>query len=955
MIKRTSSLLIAGITASSLFALSSAQLRAEEKISFNEKIRPLLNRSCVGCHGGVKKAGEVSFIYREEALGKGESGRSVIVPGKPEESELYKRIISKDPDIMMPIPGDHGKPLAKAEIALLKKWIEQGASWEEHWSYIKPKKHEAKVKDTKWARQPVDNFILQKIESLGLKPSPEADKAQWQRRASFDITGLPPSPAELEAFQSNTAEDAYEKEVDRMLASPRYGERWASLWMDLARYADTQGYEKDPHRDIWLYREWLIKSFNKDMSYDEFLRDQLAGDLVQNPTTDQLIATAFQRNTQTNTEGGTDDEEFRVTSVIDRVNTTWASLQGITFGCTQCHSHPYEPIEHEEYYKFSSFYNNSEDADLDNDFPKLLIAHDPKLRDKASTLQLQQIELKNKKNEIGRKLMYDDKSWGKLDYIEIKSSAGKIFEKDGVIQTSGTHPVRLNHQLNAKVRSFTALKFSIIPEESDPAKLPERGQVLSHYIMEKISADGSKQNIPFNMVFADSLVGPYSPSQSLQGGAAGFGGYPKLFKQRDVVYVPNSPVTVEEGDSFQIAIHCAASTTGNQAATVRKFQIYTSNDPAWTKLRIDPAYVKVSQELARSQVELKSIKGSHIPVMRERTDENVRETRMFIGGLWLNKGEVQQPGVPKVLNSYKAKAGNRLEMANWMTSAENPLTSRVMANRVFSELFGRGIVETLGDFGSSGIKPTNLPLLDNLALSLQNDHQWKLKGFIKELILSAAYRQDNRATAKLAHDDPKNIWLARGPKTRLTAEMVRDNALAVSGLVQHKLGGKSVMPPQPDGVWQSVYSGASWKNATGPDRYRRSIYTYWKRTSPYPSMMTFDAPSRDICVTQRIATNTPLQALVTLNDPVFLECSQKFAEVISNTPGTLEGKLAYAYKLSTQQESNKLITKTLAELYQKLSVDYKTQDHSKIAVTAEQAAMVIVANALLNLDSAITK
>ncbi len=329
---------------------------------------------------------------------------------------------------------------------------------------------------------------------------------------------------------------------------------------------------------------------------------------------------------------------------------------------------------------------------------------------------------------------------------------------------------------------------------------------------------------------------------------------------------------------------------------------------------------------------------------------------MFIGGLWLNKGEQQEMGVPAVINEYQAKADDRLAMAKWMTHKDNPLTSRVMANRIFAELFGRGIVETLGDLGSSGVKPNNLPLLDYLALSFQGKHKWSLKRMLREMVLSAAYRQDNKATADLATRDPKNLWIARGPRTRLTAEMVRDNALAVSGLGTHKLGGRSVMPPQPDGVWQTVYNGSSWKNAVGPDRYRRSVYTYWKRTSPYPSMLTFDAPSRDVCVPQRISTNTPLQALVTLNDPVFLECSQHFAKrMATEGKGSVEMQISHGYKLATQQVASAATIKTLTNLYEQLVTDYKSQVHSKLAASPEEAAMVVIANALLNIDSAITK
>ncbi len=956
-------LLSFGLIFSTTALLVNAEEKVGEKISFNEKIRPILNRSCVGCHGGVKKAGDVSFIYRAEALGKGESGKPIIVPGKPEESDMYRRIISDDPKIMMPLveEGGHSKPLNEEEIQLIKTWIEQGAHWEEHWAYIKPQQVDVSkdLNNPSWVKQPMDHYILKRLESLNLKPTKEADKAQWLRRASLDIIGLPPTTAELDAFLANNNPNAYEQEVDRLLASPRYGERWASLWMDLARYSDTKGYEKDGHRDVWQYREWLINAFNKDMPYDEFLRDQLAGDLIEKPTADQMIATAFSRNTQTNTEGGTDDEEFRVSAVIDRVNTTWSALQGVTFGCTQCHSHPYEPIPHEDYYKFSAFFDNTEDCDLDNEYPQFLIANDPAKRDEATTLQLSIDKLRQKVNDFGKTKITKAASWKPLHFTELKASSGNIEVKDGVVETSGTHAVHTHFNLKANVvkpGNVTAIRFSIIPQEKDVKKLPERGSVLSHLIVEKVAADGTKSGVVFKKVFADSITGPYDPQQSIMGGGAGFGGYPKLFKRREAVYIPVEPVSMMAGDYLQIRVHSAASTTGGQACTVRKFQMFTSQDPSWSALLTNPDYLATEAELAQKRGVLSKIKGTRIPVLKERPKDNLRETRLFIGGLWLNKGDKQERGVPMVLNEYNAKTDDRLAMVKWMTHKDNPLTSRVMANRVFAELFGRGIVETLGDLGSSGVKPTNLPLLDHLALSFQGKYQWSLKKLLREMVLSAAYRQGNKATEDLARRDPRNLWLARGPRTRLTAEMVRDNALTVSGLAHHQIGGRSVMPPQPSGVWQSVYSGAKWTDAKGPNRYRRSVYTYWKRTSPYPSMTTFDAPSRDVCVPQRIPTNTPLQALVTLNDPVFLECSQHFSKRMKSEGGaTVKSQIAYGYKLVTQQKASDHTVKTLAELYHQLVADYKTQDHSKLASNPEDAAMVIIGNALLNIDAAITK
>lgn len=940
----------------------STQIHAEDKISFNEHIRPILNSKCTKCHGGAKADGDLSLIYREEALGKGKSGKTIIVPGKPEQSELFRRIITDDVDDKMPLQkGDHAEPpLPPEEIALIKKWIEQGAEWEEHWAYIKPKKEKLpELKHKGWSKTEMDKYVLAKLEAEGLEPSQEADKAQWLRRASLDIIGLPPSPEELSAFLADESANSYEKQVDRLLASPHFGERWASIWMDLARYSDTKGYEKDPPRDIWPYRDYLIRSFNSDKPYDLFVQEQLAGDLFKNPSTDNLIATAFHRNTQTNTEGGTDDEEFRVAATIDRVNTTWTTLQGLTFGCVQCHAHPYEPIPHEDYYRFYAFFNSTEDADLDSDYPHFKIANNEQQRPDAAKLYEEIPQLRAAINEPGSKAITSTKDWLPLKYTETKSTSGKLAAyPDGELKTSGTLAVQTDFTIKAEAQNFSALKVTIKPETENAAELPERGSVLSHIKLQKIKTDGTAEDIQLAYAFADTLVGPYDPLDSFNGGASGFGGYPKLFGDRTVVFIPTAPVSFEPGESFSLLLQNKASTTGNQAATLRRFQLHTSTSPVWTELVSTDQHKQNVAKLKELNKRYNSISGTSVPVIQQRPESAKRETRLFIGGLWLNKGDLHTEGVPNLLNQYKAPASNRLEMAKWITSGENPLTARVMANRVFSELFGRGIVSTLGDFGSTGVNPTNLPLLDYLAVEFETTHKWSLKALVKEMALSSTYRQDNKASKELADKDPSNLLLARGPRTRMNAEMIRDNALSISGLLTPTLMGPSVMPPQPDGIWQTVYSGSKWKTAEGPNRYRRAVYTYWKRTSPYPTMITFDAPARDLCSAQRIPTNTPLHALITLNDPVYLECSQALAKRVAKEGGDkLEDQIRLAYKLATCEDATSRTVELLTELHNQMLADFQAnpENSKKIAPSPEEAAKTVIANTIMNLDTALTK
>lgn len=937
-------------------------LPAQDKISYNEHIRPIINSSCVGCHGGVKKSAGVSFIYRAEALGVSDNGNPVIIPGDPDSSEFVKRITSTDPRyVMPPAMGEHAHdPLKQEEIELIKEWIRQGAEWEEHWSYIPPVKQDTVVKDESWIREPMDAYVLQRLESKGLSPSAEAPRAQWLRRVSFDLTGLPPTLEELTAFVDDPSEDAYEKVVDRLLASSRYGERWASMWMDLARYADTVGYERDAIREMWPYRNWLIDAFNRDLPYPDFVRDQLAGDLVDQPTTEQLMATGFLRLTATNSEGGTDDEEFRVAAVIDRVNTTWAAFQGLSFACVQCHGHPYEPIPHEDYYRFMDLLNNTEDCDLSNEFPRHLRANNPEQQQLATDTQLELLELKEQQNQPGSNAMKDPKQWQQPSYSNLSISSGTLDNDGATLYTGGTQRPKTEYVIHlssdALSEAVTAIKVSILPDSEDPAKAPFRGALLSHFILGKQASDGTITDLPIRYVYADYLAGPYDPQQALEAGAPGVGGYPKLFRQRDSVFILQEAVQLGEGEALVARLQSHGNTSGNQNVALRKFKLMLTTSPQWAALLDQPEHIERAQRIEKLNTTLSSIKGKPFPVAQERDQNSARETRLFIGGNWLNKGEVYTAGVPEVLNPYQAPSSNRLEMAEWMAHEENSFAARVFVNRLFAELFGHGIVPTLGDFGSSGLPPSNQPLLDYLAVAFQKDYAWQMKPLLREMVLSASYRQDHTSTPELSEMDPKNLLLARGPRTRLSAEMVRDNALAVSGLLAHREGGPSVMPPQPEGLWRAPYSGKKWATSKGPDRYRRALYTFWSRSAPYPSLITFDTPTRDLCNIQRIPTNTPLQPLVTLNDPVYLECAQHLAQIMADYPKTEpREKLAHAHLLTTQREASDATLNILETSYQELKDAYADESTGTLAENSEAAAYVNLASILLNIDSALTK
>jgi hypothetical protein len=929
-------------------------ISAEERVDFNRDVRPILTKHCTACHGGVKEAGNISFIYRDKALGMGKSGEYPIVPGKPAESDMLRRLRSSDPDEVMPKPK-HGPPLPAAEIALIERWIRQGAEWQDHWSFIKPVNvPNVKISDETWPSVPLDRFVLQRLDQEHLRPSPEASPAEWLRRVTFDLTGLPPTAedlaTDLAAFEKNPS-TARAAVLDRLLASPRFGERWAVMWLDLARYSDTYGFEKDPHRDIWPFRDWVIRAFNADLPYDRFTIEQLAGDLLPNATADQRLATAFHRNTQTNTEGGTDDEEFRVAAVIDRTQTTWTTWQATTFGCVQCHSHPYDPIDHDEFYKFTAFFDSTADYDQDDDYPRMKIAADPGSMDEVSALEIQTREHRVRLNDDGKALAESSPDWTVLVPETLTPSHGKlVMAADGTIRSEGTLPVGSVHKVSAPARNFSAIRLDILPDHADPKKWPERGSLVTRFTAQITDASGVVTPVAMKEVFVDRLSEPVEPHPT-----GNVGGFPKLDGPRWAVFVPEKPIVAESAARLEVSLAQDSKTAGDQATPVRNFTILLSNNPAWTALVNDPQRAATWKSREEMAARLKAIPGTLVPVMVERP---ARETRVFARGNRLSKEHVVSPGVPKLLANGAPEVGmTRLDMARWIASPENPLTARVMVNRLWGELFGIGIVETAEDFGTSGTLPSHPELLDHLAVRFIDQHRWSIKSMLREMVLSATYRQTHRASKELIEKDPSNRLLARGPRTRLSAEMVRDQALSVAGLLSPKMHGPPVYPPQPAGIWNSIYSGRKWLESTGEDRFRRGVYTYQKRTSGYPGFLTFDAPSRDLCSARRIASNTPLQALVTLNDPAHIEAAQGFAKRMQAHSPDLAAQLSFGIMLCTQQLASPTMLGELMKLHAEATAEYENSpsETSKLADSPAAAALVLTANTILNLDSALTR
>jgi hypothetical protein len=727
--------------------------------------------------------------------------------------------------------------------------VNRGARWPEsvkktHWAYVKPIRPALpKLKHSRRPRNPIDAFLLARLENETLKPSPEADRSTLIRRLSLDLTGLPPAIAEVDAFVADRSQDAYEKLVDRLLASPHYGERWARLWLDLARYADSQGYERDPPRSMWPFRDWVINALNRNLPFDQFTVEQIAGDMLPNATRDQKIASGFHRNTMMNTEGGVDREQSRVETIVDRVNTTATVWLGSTLACAQCHTHKYDPFTLKEYYQLFAFFNNTDE-------PELALPSDAQ---KAQQKQLSE-DLARREAEFKKttpELTAAQAAW--------EQKAAADVARSGTIATATNKP-------------------------------------------------GVEPDVLTNIV----KILKVAPAE-------------RTAQQRE-----------ELSDYFR------------------------SQTPELKTLRDQLAQLRKADEELKKEIPTTL-------VMQERVEP--RETHVLMRGNFLSPEEKVLPGVPAVLPPLpQGQPANRATLARWLVSPDNPLTARVTMNRFWEQIFGRGLVETVEDFGTQGARPTHPELLDWLATEFIRQN-WDIKAMLRLIVTSATYRQSSRATAQLLECDPYNLLYARGPRFRVAAEAVRDIALQASGLLSPKIGGPSVFPYQPDGIWTQIYSPDQWVVSKGEDKYRRGLYTFWRRTSTYPAFVSFDAPSRELICPRRQRSNTPLQALTTLNDPSFVEAAQALARrVMKQSTGNAGADAAYAFRLCVARSPRPKETKRLVALYQQELAQFK-QDlpaAQKLATgdlgkppqglpVEKLAAWTVVANVLLNLDETITK
>ncbi len=852
--------------------------------------------------------------------------------GKLPAKELVARITAGDPAEVMPPPSTK-TTLTAAQKDVLRRWVAAGATYQQHWAFVAPGPPAAlpNTKDAAWPHNPIDRFVLARLEREGLKPSPPADRYTLIRRLSLDLIGLPPTPAEVDAFVKDTAANAYEKLVDRLLDSPHYGERWARRWLDLARYADTNGYEKDRPRVIWPYRDWVIRALNADMPFDQFTIEQLAGDLLPKPTPAQIIATGFHRNTMTNEEGGIDPLEFRYYAVVDRVNTTATTWLGLTMGCAQCHSHKYDPITHREFYQFLAFLNNGDEPDYAVREPGIVKRRadiEAKIAAKVAGLAkrfpggpsaLDKAFAAWTERESARAV-----PWTVLRPASMKASMPHLrLLDDGSVLASGDQTKSDTYTLgfDAKIDGVTALRLEVLPDESLPARGPGRtyyeGPKGDFFLSEltltvggkPVRMSGATQDQPNNRAAAAIDGNPATGWTT--GGAVG--------KPHEAVFAFATPTRLDGTAQlrmlferyyasglgrFRISVTSAsrkAEATGHgsaiEAILARPIAERTAEEVEQLRRR----FLAVAPELAKAHKEIAALRAS-LPaftttlVMKERPADNPRPTHIHHRGEFLSPKERVEPGILSVLHPLPPDVPrNRLGLARWLVAPDNPLTARVTMNRHWQAFFGRGLVRTVEDFGIQGEVPTHPELLDWLAREFIRQG-WSQKKMHKLIVMSATYQQLSRVTPERQAHDPENRLLARGPRVRLDAELIRDSLLRVSGLLSPKLGGPSVFPPQPPSVTtEGVYGPIKWTPSTGEDRYRRGMYTFLKRSIPYAMFSTFDGVTGETCLARREVSNTPLQALTMLNDLVVVESAQKLGSAC-RAPGSVEERMTDLFR-----------------------------------------------------------
>jgi hypothetical protein len=1032
---------------------------AQDKVEFNRDIRPILSDTCFNCHGPdkVKRKAAVHFDTEEGArvdLG----GYFAVVPGKPEQSELIKRITSADPAKRMPPPSSGHPPLKPAQIDLMRRWIAEGVHWQKHWAFLAPQRPKLPpVKNKGWVRNPIDAFVLARLEQEGLAPAPEAERATLIRRVSLDLTGLPPTPAEVDDFLKDTAPYAYEKVVERLLRSPRYGERMAQRWLDGARYADSNGYQTDGDRVMWRWRDWVIEAFNDNVPFDRFTVEQIAGDMLPRPTLEQRIATGFNRNHRGNSEGGVIPEEYAVEYVVDRVDTTATVWLGLTAGCAKCHNHKYDPISQKEFYQLFAYFNNVPEkgkAIKYGNSPPVIKAPTREQQVHARLLESQLKNAEARFEQLQPELARAQDAWeksrpapvawalergliarlsvdgpagggsgqptlgpgvnGRAAYFDGKQvlEAGDLgafgfFDKFSIgayVYPQGTQGGTVLSRMtdtergdgyslvlhNGKVHVHLVKRWldDAIRVETEASLAPDRWHhVLFSYDGSRLASgvkvyvDGQPAPLKVNL---DDLNQSFNTKEPFRVGGGG-GPDSRFHGAVDDVRIYNHVLPPE--DAALVAnldpIHAIAAIPEPKRTPAQRHKLRT-----YFLERHAPAAVQeAARKLEKARRESARFDETVPTTMVMEEMPTPRDTHILIRGQYDKKGAKVLPGLPQALPPLPDGApNNRLGLARWLVHRSNPLTARVAVNRFWQMLFGTGLVRTVEDFGAQGEWPSHAGLLDWLAVEFMDPiwavgenccgqgswsevREWDVKHLLKTIVTSATYRQASRVTKDLWHKDPDNRLLARGPHFRLSADMIRDQALFVSGLLVERVSGPSVKPYQPPGLVKELHGTDDEPRDHGPNLYRRSLYTFWKRTVAPPTLMTFDAANRETCVVRESRTNTPLQALNLMNDVTFVEAARVLAQRVMSEGGTsITGRVEHAFRLATGRlPTNRERQILIADLEhhrkryeadptaarQLLSAGEYPRDHN--LDVRELAAYTALANLLLNLDEVITK
>ncbi len=971
-----------------------AELPQPSTVNFKKDVFTILYARCTTCHGGDEPTAGLSFESVEDMVKGGISG-DLYIPGDPKNSLLIKRLRGEDGLAIMP---QGFNPLMERQIAAIETWIEEGASTAnqelDHWSFDPVEPPEIPEDGADWSDHPIDRFIAKKLKEKGLEHSAQASKETLIRRASLDITGLPPTLEEIDAFLADESDDAYEKLIDRLLESPHYGERQALIWLDLARYADTNGYEKDAGRSVYPYRDWVINAFNNNMPYDQFTIEQLAGDLLPDPTLDQVVATGFHRNAMFNEEGGVDPGESRFVMIMDRVDTTSSVWLGLSMDCAKCHDHKFDPISHKDYYKFYAFYGNT-DYEMrgvgtqggERWFEPTIKVPNPEQAAQYDVLEQKLAAIDQQlanphpqfysQFEAWKKNAKQSVSWFPAD-PKASSDGGVTFQKqqDGSLLATGANPDKVTYTL--KIDEGAALskgiRLRVLPDKSLPSSGP--GRSGGNFVLTRVLVKANGQPVKLNAAVANYHQENYFPVEALSDGgddhgwAVGGG----QGRQHDLVIGFKQPIPASAHE-LEIQLEMKSRWAKH---TIGRFQIALTYDdhPEYRPLNSDTlkaleqndnekllAYyrsvaVEVQPILAERSAILKEKQSleSMIPstlIISESDKESKLKAPVYSRGEYLSPTKEVFAAVPESMNQIDSEERvDRLDLAEWLVSYDNPLTSRVHVNRIWHHIFGRGIVKTLEDFGTQGSPPSNQELLDWLSYEFM-DSGWDQKAIIRTIVTSETYKQTSATNEEKQEIDPENMYLSRGPRFRLSAELIRDTSLTAAGLLDRKVGGKSVFPKQPPGIWDTPYNSARWKNGQGSDLVRRGLYTYWKRSRSYPAFLAFDATSRETCTPRRVRTNTPLQALTLLNDEAMMDASKALGKIMM----AAEDSLVTGFRRCTSREPNQLELLRLRDLFSKLKAEYSAnpEEAKKLGGTPEEAAWTMTANVILNLDESITK